>query len=96
MTTKDKREYARTPVNMPVDFIVRGSFYQGRVKNINKEGWIIRNVKKGGVFIETEISFSIGQNISMTYPAPFFGEENRIGKIVWISPQGIGVKFRKP
>ena len=96
MTTKERREFVRSPVDIPAEFIIQGRLYQGQIKNINKGGWIFRDVKEGGVFVETEISFSIGQNVSMTYQSPSFGERNRIGKIVWISPQGIGVKFRKP
>ncbi|KKL96201.1 hypothetical protein LCGC14_1846870 [marine sediment metagenome] len=93
---KEKREHVRRSVDIPVEFIVQERLYQGRIKNINKEGWIrIGNVNKGGVFVETEISFSIEQNISMTYQSPSFGKENRIGKIVGISPQGIGVKFQR-
>ncbi len=96
-TIKEKREFIRGPVDIPAELIIRGRLYQGQIKNINKGGWItIRNVNKGGVFVETEMSFSIGQTVSMTYQSPFFGERNRIGKIVWISPQGIGVKFEKP
>jgi hypothetical protein len=104
MPTKERREFARSPVNIPAEFIVQGRLYQGQIKNINKGGWIKithgvlrrrRNVNKGGVFVKTELSFSIGQNISMTYRSSSFGEENRIGKIVWIGPQGIGVEFKK-
>ncbi len=105
MTTKERREFVRSPIDIPAEFIIRGRLYQGQVKNMNKEGWIKithevlrrrRNVNKGGVFIETEMSFPVGQNISMTYQSPSFGKENRIGKVVWISPEGIGVKFGKP
>jgi Tfp pilus assembly protein PilZ len=85
MTTKENREHSRRPVDIPVEFIVRGRLYWIKIGNINE----------GGVFVETEMSFSIGQNISMTYRPSSFGEENRIGKIVWIGPQGIGVKFEK-
>ncbi len=96
MTTKDKREQPGHLVDIPVDFIVRGRVYQGQIKNINKEGLIkIGNINEGGVFVETEMSFSIGQNISMTYWSPSFGKENRIGTIVRVEPHGIGVKFRK-
>ena len=97
MTTKEKRELVRGLIDIPAEFIVQGRLYQGQIKNINKGRITIREVIEGGVFIETEMSFSIRQNIAMTYQSPsFFGEENRIGKIVWISPQGIGVKFREP
>ncbi|HEA69848.1 hypothetical protein LCGC14_2154200 [marine sediment metagenome] len=104
MTTKENREHIRRPVDIPVDFIVRGEHYKGQIKNISKEGWIkithgvlrrCRNVNKGGVFIETGGSFSTEQNISITYQSLNLGKENRIGTIVRVEPHGIGVKFRK-
>ncbi len=78
MTTKDRREFARSLVDIPVEFSVRGRFYDGLIKNISK----------GGVFIETSGTFSVGQEISL-----YFGKENIIGTIVWIGSQGVGVKF---
>ncbi len=81
MTTKEKRERARSPVDIPVDFSVQGRFYDG----------VIKNISKGGVFIKTSGTFSVGQDISF-----YFGKENMDGTIVWVHPQGIGVKFEKP
>ena len=78
MTTKEKRERVRRIVDIPIQFIVQGRLYQGQIKNMGNESWV-KNVKKGGVFIETEISFSVGQVISMTYSSPHFEEKNRIG-----------------
>ncbi len=92
MITKEKREHARRPVNIPVGFIVQGRLYQGQIKNMGNEGWV-KNIKTGGVFIETEMSFSVGQVISMTYSSPHFKEKNRIGAITRVESQGIGVKF---
>ena len=92
MISGERREHVRRIVDISVQFIVQGRFYQGQIKNMGKEGWV-KNVKKGGVFIETEMSFSVGQVISMTYSSPQFGEKNRIGTIIRIEPQGIGVKF---
>ncbi len=92
MTTKEKREHVRRIVDIPIQFIVRGCLYQGQIKNMGKEGWV-KNIKTGGVFIETEMSFSVGQVISMTYSSPHFEEKNRIGTIIRVEPQGIGVKF---
>jgi Tfp pilus assembly protein PilZ len=76
MTTKESREHVRRIVDIPIEFIAKGRLYQGQIKNMGKEGWV-KNIKKGGVFIETEMSFSIGQVISMTYSSPHFGEKNR-------------------
>ena len=92
MTPKEKREHARRIVDIPIQFIVQSRLYQGQIKNMGNEGWV-KNVKKGGVFIETEMSFSVGQVISMTYSSPHFEEKNRIGTILRVEPQGIGVKF---
>ncbi len=92
MTTKDKRKHVRRPVDIPVEFTVKGPIYQGRIKNINKEGWI-KNINNGGVFVETEMSFSVGQVISMTFLSPHFEEKNKIGTIIRVEPQGLGVKF---
>ncbi|KKK46599.1 hypothetical protein LCGC14_3163630 [marine sediment metagenome] len=92
MTTKEKRERVRRIVDIPIQFIVQGRLYQGQIKNMGKEGWV-KNIKQGGVFIEIEMSFSVGQVISMTYSSPHFGEKNRIGTIIRVEPQGIGVKF---
>jgi Tfp pilus assembly protein PilZ len=52
---------------------------------------LIENLSKGGVFIKTSGTFSVGQEISL-----FFGKENMDGTIIRVEPQGIGVKFGKP
>ena len=83
MTANDKREYARRPVDIPVDFIVRGRLYQGSIRNISEDGFLI----------ETEGTFTVGQNISMIYSFHLFGQENRAGRIIWVGLQVIGVKF---
>ena len=92
MTSNEKRENVRHIVDISIQFIVQGRLYQGQIKNMGKEGWV-KNIKKGGVFIETEMSFSVGQVISMTYSSPHFGEKNRIGRVIRVESQGIGVKF---
>ncbi len=66
MTSNEKREHVRRIVDISIQFIVQGRLYQGQIKNMGKEGWV-KNIKKGGVFIETEMSFSVGQVVSMTY-----------------------------
>lgn len=85
MTAKDKREFVRRPVDIPVDFIVQGRLYQGRIKNISEDGFLI----------ESERTFSVGQNISMIYTYHLFGQENRSGRIIWVGSKVIGVKFAK-
>ncbi len=78
MTTKEKREHARSPVDIPVGFIVQRCLYDGLIKNISK----------GGVFIKTNETLSVGQEISL-----YFGKEHMDGTIIRVEPQGIGVEF---
>ena len=92
MTNKEKREQVRRLVDIPIQFIVQSRLYQGQIKNMGNEGWV-KNIKKGGVFIETERPFSVGQVLTMTYSSPHFEEKNRIGTIRRVDPHGIGVKF---
>ncbi len=80
MTTKDKRQHVRHAAHVRVDFSVQGRFYDG----------LITNISKGGVFIKTSGTFSVGQDISF-----YFRKENMDCTIVWVHPQGIGVKFKK-
>ena len=66
-----------------VFYVTIGFIVQGR----HNDG-LIENLSKGGVFIKTSGTFSVGQEISL-----FFGKENMDGTIIRVEPQGIGVKF---
>ncbi len=84
MTDKDRREYVRMPTTWNVDFSVDGGHvYMG----------LIEDKSDNGVFIETAVRFSEGRDISMTIESHNFDIEKRIGKIVRVTPHGIGVKF---
>ncbi len=82
MTTKEKRRHARARyrVDVPIRFLTQSQLYDGSMKNISK----------GGAFIETNRTFSTGQDISF-----YFGKQNMIGIIVRDEPDGIRVKFKK-
>jgi len=55
----------------------------------------IKDISAGGVFIETRMPFSVGQEVSLAFPLPNYQKYIKIiGEIVRISPHGIGVKFR--
>ncbi len=86
---RERREHIRIITSKGVDFVVRGRLYRG----------LIENKSHGGVFIKTEGRFSDryeGQGISMAIESPQFGSEKRTGKIVRITPEGIGVEFSHP
>jgi uncharacterized protein (TIGR02266 family) len=80
-----KREHYRKPLFTVVDFTTRGHAFKDFIKNISP----------GGVFIETSIPFSVGQELSLTFALPNCEKHIKItGEVVRITPQGIGVKFR--
>jgi len=86
MATEDKREYIRLETSRPVEFTVQRRTYYGSIENIGS----------GGVFVKTSQTFSIGQEISMSFPSPPFEKEDRTGTIVDINPKGFRVKFNHP
>ncbi len=58
---------------------------------------LVKDISRGGAFIETEESFSLGHGISMTFKLPASRKLCRIfGTIVRIESTGIGVKFERP
>ena len=85
MPSKGKRKHYRKPFFMVVDYTTQGHAYRG----------FIQNISPGGVFIETPMSFSVGQELSMTFALPTCQKHIKIsGEVVRTSPQGIGVKFK--
>jgi uncharacterized protein (TIGR02266 family) len=82
---KDKREHQRKPFFMIVDYSTEDRVYKEYIQNISA----------GGLFIETRMPFSIGQEVSLSFPLPNYHKYIRIaGEVVRLSPQGIGVKFK--
>lgn len=80
-----RRKHGRKPYFSLVDYASQEGSYTD----------FIQNISAGGVFIGTGTSFSVGQEVSLTFPLPISHENIRItGQIVWVSEQGIGVKFK--
>ncbi len=88
MITEERRKHARRSVSIPVEFTVRSNLYRGLAYNFGD----------GGIFIDVTGPFKVGQDISIISPADQVSlrsvGNNRPGSIVWISPHGIGVKFK--
>jgi Tfp pilus assembly protein PilZ len=79
------RERKREPFFMVVNYSVEDRFYTSHILDISA----------GGVFIETRIPFTAGQEVSLTFPLPDYQKHIKIiGKIVRVTQQGIGVKFK--
>jgi Tfp pilus assembly protein PilZ len=80
-----KRVFKRVPVFVAVNYAVEGRAYQD----------FVRNVAAGGVFIETNEHFSVGQQVSLAFSLPNYPKVIKIqGQIVRTTSRGFGVEFR--
>ncbi len=81
---KEKRRNPRSTRLIEVDFAVQDRAYGG----------FIRDLSASGAFIETIESFSVGQELMMTFPSPKENSHIKIAaKIVRTNHEGIGVEF---
>ena len=81
-----KRKEHRQTGYIDITYSVDGKDYKG----------VTQDLSRGGLSIETDESFSIGQEISMEIPFSKSSESVKIkGEIVRIIPGGIGVKFKR-
>jgi hypothetical protein len=86
MTVKNKRACTRFRTSKRAEIRAKGAVYLGTIED-NCDS---------GVFIETGGHFSVGQDISITLESPKFESEKRTGRIIRVTPRGIGVKFNYP
>ena len=84
-TSKGARKHLRKPFIMVVDYMMQDRIYKD----------FIQDISAGGLFIETNKPFSLGQDVTLTFPLPDHQEHIKItGEAVRTTPQGIGVKFK--
>ena len=82
---RGKREHIRKPFSMVVDYSTEDRAYKD----------FIQDISAGGVFIETHMPFSVGQQVSLSFPLPDYQKHVKItGEIVRSSPEGLAVKFK--
>ena len=82
----DPRKYPRRPCFKSVFFNCGDRHYAG----------VIKNISRGGVFIEPDNKFFFGQSIEMVIPDTRIGRGKPIpGWIVHLSGSGIGVTFKR-
>jgi Tfp pilus assembly protein PilZ len=75
----------RKPFFMVVDYCIEDRVYKDYIADISADG----------MFIETRMPFSVGQDVSLSFAFPNYQKHIKItGEVVRISPQGIGVKFK--
>jgi hypothetical protein len=85
--TKESRRHDRRPCREETHFLTRQRLHEG----------VIRNVSKGGTYIETDDFFFAGQEVTVAGPFEDGGGEGKQkGAIVRFDGKGIGIKFVKP
>jgi len=84
-TFEGRRKHVRKPFLMAVDYSTQDHVYKD----------FIQDISSGGVFIQTHMPFTVGQEVSLTFPLPSFQKHVKvIGEVVRSTPQGVGVKFK--
>ena len=81
---KEKRGNRRFPSTSTVSYATRGIAYDD----------FLLDISAGGVFIETQAVFVVGQTLTLTFPMP--GHQHYItvtGRVVRVEGHGIGVQF---
>ncbi len=83
---KGARKNPRKPWVIPVELEIKDQSFKKFIKDISK----------GGVFIESQTPFSIGQETRLTFQLPNVSKPLEvIGEIVRSNSQGVGVKFKR-
>jgi Tfp pilus assembly protein PilZ len=85
-TRATKRVKTRHNVFTEIDFTVKNLLHKG----------LIQDISRSGLFIETDMPFTVGTPISMVIP--FYKSDkkaNTVGEVVRVVTNGIGVQFRK-
>ena len=83
--SKGRRKHEREPFFMVADYSAEDRVYRD----------YIQNVSAGGVFIETHMPFTSGQEVSLAFPLPNYEKYIKIiGEVARVTPQGIGVVFK--
>jgi len=80
------RRHKRKPWVIPIAYATDDQTFKG----------VLKDISKGGVFIETKKSFTVGQTITMKFQLPK-GHKliQATGEIVRSNSRGIGVKFKR-
>jgi len=82
--SREKRRHTRKPLISVVDFASQGRAYREFVLNISESG----------VCIQTSGSFSVGQDLVLTFLVPESQKHVKItGRIVMVTDTEIGVQF---
>mgnify|MGYP001066964548 CR=1 FL=1 len=83
--SEGRRKHVRRLFLTAVDYSTQDHVYKD----------FIQDISAGGVFIQTHMPFTVGQEVSLTFPLPNYQRHVKvIGEVVRSTPQGVGVKFK--
>ena len=83
--SKERRRHIRKSFVTVVDFASEDRAYRE----------FIQDISEGGVYIQSSGSFSVGQEVLLTFPFPELHKFIKIaGRIVRATEEGIGVQFK--
>lgn len=78
------RRYPRKPFKIPVELSKNGFTFM----------FLTQNISNSGVFIQTDFSFNVDQQIAMILSPPQIEKDITVGgRVVRVDSRGIGVKF---
>ena len=82
---EDHRKHSRRSFDRPILYATRNRFFKGTIKDISK----------GGVFIEAPDMMAVGQRLTLAIPSGRQGRGLKLrGEIVRIDPEGLAIQFR--
>jgi Tfp pilus assembly protein PilZ len=81
----ERRQFQRADCLIPVSCEVKGHHFEDTLRNISKRGG----------YLQTFRVFSVGERIAVALPPKDHGMKV-VGHVVWVGPEGIGLKFRVP
>jgi Tfp pilus assembly protein PilZ len=84
--SKGVRRHNRKPLLIPIEYTAKHLAFRD----------VIKNISASGVFIETRMPFTVGQDIKMMFRLPRSRKLiQAVGEIVRSDSHGIGVKFKR-
>ena len=82
---KEHRKHSRRSFDRPILYATRNRFFKGTIKDISK----------GGVFIEAPDMMAVGQRLTLAIPSGRQGRGLKLrGEIVRIDPEGLAIQFK--
>lgn len=82
----NKRKHPRKVISKRIIFAFKENIFKG----------VLKNISRGGAFIETRATFKMGHKLTLAFPRGARKKPFKLsGKVVWSSENGFGLEFSK-